>query len=100
MRNVRKNLAFLAVLVMFVAVAGVALGANGREFSRCVRQCNSEKSQCNSACLTDCKALCNNVTSCVTPCVSNCKNTTCLPADDACKLMCQSVKNPPSPTEP
>lgn len=101
MRNVKKNVAVLGVVVMFLAVAGVSLASvAGRDFSRCIQSCNFADQTCKAACVDDCKALCNNVTSCVTPCVSNCKTTTCVPTMNECKIMCKSIRNPPSPTEP
>ena len=102
MRNMKKNVAVLGVIVFFVVVAGmaVATASGGRVYSSCIHTCNAAKSACNVACSADCKALCNNVTSCSDPCILNCKATTCLPTLDECKLMCQSIKNPPSPTEP
>jgi mRNA-degrading endonuclease toxin of MazEF toxin-antitoxin module len=101
MRNLRQNAAFAAAVVLLLAVAGLTTaGSAGRDYSRCIKTCNSAHQACNTACNTDCKALCDNISSCVTPCVDNCKTNTCDAQMDECKLICQAIKNNPSPTNP
>ena len=101
MRNMRKNVAVLGVVVLFLAVAGVAMGSTaGRNFQRCIQTCNTADQACKVSCNDDCHALCNNETTCTNACITNCKTTTCVPTMNECKLMCQAIKNGGSPTEP
>ncbi|MBI3447662.1 MAG: hypothetical protein HY049_01885 [Acidobacteria bacterium] len=100
MNHVRHNALIAGAALLFVVVAGLA-GASeaGRDYSTCIKTCNAANQICNAQCNTDCKDLCANVTSCVTPCVTNCK-ATCAAGLTECKLVCQSIKNNPSPTSP
>jgi len=101
MRHIRRNAGITAVALLFLAVAGLATASTaGRDYSRCIKSCNAANQTCNAQCNSDCKTLCDNVTSCVTPCITNCKTTTCSVQLTECKLICQAIKNNPSPTQP
>src|SRR5262245_7108194 len=72
----------------------------GREFSRCVQNCNDARKACDDLCVADCQAMFPG-----TPnkpqrdaCIAACK-ADCLIEPDDCKLVCQNIKNP-SPEEP
>jgi len=100
MKHMRNNAVIAGAALLFLVVAGLAVaGEVGRDYSTCIKSCNSANQACNAQCNTDCKELCNNVSSCVTPCVANCK-ATCSAELAECKLICQSIKNNPSPTSP
>jgi len=101
-RGVIRLLGVLAVVAVCAPLTtSWVTGAAGRDFSRCIHQCNDVKSACNIRCSDDCFAMFPG-----TPnkpqrdaCIASCK-AICLSQSDDCKLECQSIKNPPSPTEP
>jgi hypothetical protein len=101
MRIGREKARLAGVVLLFLAVAGLATASStGRDYSRCIKSCNAANQECNAQCNTDCKALCGSDSSCVNACVANCKATTCQVQAAECKLICQSIKNNPSPTQP
>jgi hypothetical protein len=101
MRIGREKAMLAGSVLLFLAMAGLVTASSaGRDYSRCIKSCNAASQECNTQCNTDCKALCGGDSGCVTACVSNCKTTTCQVQASECKLICQSIKNNPSPTQP
>jgi len=88
-------------LVALVTPAGTSwvTGASGREFNRCIHACNDIKSSCNNGCSDQCFADFPNNKPQRDACIAACR-AICLVQSDDCKLECQAIHNPPSPTEP
>lgn len=66
----------------------------GREFSRCVQNCNDARKACDDACKPDCTALFpgDENQAARDACVAACKNSCFIESED-CKLVCQQNRN-------
>jgi len=71
----------------------------GREFSRCLLECNAAKQSCIERCNVDCKALFPGSSQQQDACRATCKNT-CVEAQNECKAVCRAIKDGTSPNEP
>ena len=96
----RRLLAMLALAALVLSTAA-ALQADsaGREFSRCVQTCNETRKACRSSCSDDCGELFPGGGPDFNECRDGCRDT-CNTESDDCKLVCQNIKDQPSPEEP
>jgi hypothetical protein len=99
-RGVLRLLAVLALVVAVQSLAGYAVRATcfGRNYSRCVQQCNDVRRACDDRCSSDCRDLFPNDKTQRDACIAACK-TICGNESDDCKLVCQQNKCE-SPEEP
>jgi hypothetical protein len=98
MKSSRKLMAVFILTIMGMSSVGLAVGVvAGRDFSRCVRSCNSTRLACFNGCTDDCRDLYPG-----TPnkpqrdaCILASKDVCEVESDD-CKLACQAIKPPPT----
>ena len=102
MRNLRRPIARILLVLAVLMTVQFAVEAwaivAGRDFSRCVRSCNATRKVCDDYCSIDCKALYSTKPE-RDACIAACK-AICLQESDECKMICQQIKNPPSPECP
>ncbi|MFQ5671165.1 MAG: hypothetical protein ACE5HD_11710 [Acidobacteriota bacterium] len=91
-------MAGLALALLIQGDSGIASEA-GRNFSRCVQSCNDTNLTCGNACDATCTDLFPDRGASFTQCKSDCKDK-CNADKIECKLVCQNIKNNPSPEEP
>jgi len=83
-----------------VLVTGSSLAVlSGRDFTTCVKSCNAIRKTCDSLCKPNCWDLFPDDKTQRDACIAACK-AICLQESDECKLVCQEIKNPPSPEVP
>jgi hypothetical protein len=101
MRLTAKNgwrVAGLLLVAFLVIVPGSSLVDASRNSADCVKACNAVRAQCQEQCVVDCAALFppgQERNSCEGAC-----SAVCIDESQVCKVKCNVVKNPPSPTEP
>ena len=98
MRGGFRLLAAVAVFAMLGAYADDLGAVAGRDFSRCIQQCNDVRRACDGNCKDECQLLFPNDSSARDACVAACKSV-CAAASDECKLVCQEIKDD-SPVDP
>lgn len=89
----------VGVLVILQPASLVAGGVPGREFSRCIQSCNDVRGVCGDICDEDCWALYPNDRPARDACKAACKDI-CAIESGECKIVCQAIKEEPSPEEP
>ncbi len=95
-----RLLAIIAVSALVLSQAGsLWAGGTGRQFSSCIKTCNDTRKACNGNCSDNCAALFPGGGAPFNACKSECKDI-CDDASADCKLICQNIKDPPSPEEP
>ena len=98
-RSLRGKGRILAALAIVALVAGQVGNLQAqRVFADCILTCTGVKQTCKSACKPDCNAIFPpgpERGECKTQCSLDCETE-----DADCKLVCQEIKNPPSPEEP
>lgn len=95
-----RLLAIVAISAMVLSQSGgLWAGSTGRQFSGCIKTCNDTRKACSGRCSDDCSELFPGGGAAFNACKAECK-TTCNGESDDCKLICQNIKNPPSPEEP
>jgi len=96
----KQRMALSVVLgSLLLAPITMTVAAGGRDFSRCVRACNSIRGACSTRCSDDCGVLFPNDKTARDACISQCK-AICLESDKECKTACKAIKNPTSDPEP
>jgi hypothetical protein len=73
--------------------------STGRDYGRCNKACNDSRKACEQRCTSTCSELFPgggaSFDACKAECVAGCRAER-----DDCKLVCDNIKNPPSPEEP
>lgn len=101
MRRFKRSariLASLAIVAVLGSVAGPLAVSAGRDFSRCVQQCNEVRKACDGRCREVCLEMFPDDKSARDACTMACK-ADCLSESDECKDTCLERKND-SPTDP
>ena len=86
----------LAILVMLTSQ--VAMSEPGRDYPRCIHQCNEIRRACRNNCAPSCAAI-------FPPgaardaCVSACKDS-CIRNSNDCKDVCRAIKDGETPEDP
>ena len=95
-------------LLIFVAVAGLvatqnsglrAQGADGRQHSACITNCNATRNACNDRCKTDCDNGFPDDKDARMACESECRGFSA-ESQKECNSICQQIKKAPTPEEP
>jgi hypothetical protein len=89
----------LVLIVQGHPVQTALADSTGRNFSRCVKSCNDTGKACGNRCDATCDELFPGRGQDFRDCKAECK-TSCGVESDDCKLVCENIKNPPSPEEP
>ena len=89
----------LGALTMLLHPATVSIGAGtGRDYARCIVECNSARRECRGACRSSCgdifgpgqaRRVCNRT------CGAECDMVR-----QECRMECSTIKPPPTPTVP
>jgi len=85
----------LSVLTVFQP-SSVSIGAGGgRDYARCIVECNSARRSCRSACRSSCRSAYagswQNQQTCVRTCTADCNDIR-----ETCRETCKVIKPPPS----
>ena len=100
MRGNGRLLAVVALAALVLSTAGTLWAdSTGREFSRCIQSCNDARRACRDRCAEDCANLFPNSNPDENECRATCRDECVIESDD-CKLVCENIKEPPSPEEP
>lgn len=92
MRPMTRSMLMLALgCSMALPISLPLAGEAGREYSRCVKACNSVRQACSDRCDSDCAALYPNDPAQRVACESTCNNI-CMDTQKDCKAFCLAVK--------
>jgi len=92
----------LTVILAFSALVlsqGGSFGGGGRAVNDCFRTCNDTRKACKSNCDADCEALHPNNDQAFNACRDVCREA-CDTGREDCELICEVLKDNPSPEAP
>ena len=91
-------LGLFALIVLLLPLPPTLASSAGREFSRCVQNCNEVRKACDSRCKADCAEMFPDDKTQRDSCTAACK-AMCAAESDDCKQVCLEIKNG-TPEEP
>lgn len=101
-RGVLRLFGVVALVVLLAPVVTTLVdAAAGRDFPRCIQQCNFIRGACNDRCSTDCTALFPGSANkpARDACIADCK-AGCVDESNDCKLVCKAIKDGETIEEP
>lgn len=90
----------LLIVALLVLLSGVpVLAGTGRDFSRCVHNCNEVRRACGERCESSCEEMFPNDRRQRSACIQACDDT-CDAQSSECKKVCLAIKKEQCPTAP
>lgn len=100
-RGMIRSAAVLALLVLTQPFAELNLADPAKDFPLCIQACNDARRACDDQCMDDCATLFPGSANkqARDACITACK-ATCTAQSDACKRVCQEIRDGGTPPQP